>query len=127
MDVAAWVALKITSPAPTSVIKPVLALMVATPGLRLVYVIAPSLSLVGAVVIENGASTIVFELGTVNAERVISARSEIFAAIPYPKVLKVDVPRPVHVIPSVEYAIVFVPSPTATHWFNSALYATPIP
>ena len=84
MDVAAWVALKITSPAPTSVMTPVLTLMVATPGLRLVYVIAPSLALVGAVVIENGASAIVFELGTVNADRVISARSANFAATPYP-------------------------------------------
>ena len=98
--------------------------MVATAVLLLAYVIAPSLSLVGAVVIENGASTIVFELGTVNAERVISARAAIFAATPYPELLKIDVPIPIHVIPSVEYAMVFVPYPAPTHWFNSALYAT---
>jgi hypothetical protein len=30
-------------------------------------------------------------------------------------------------MPSVEYAMVFVPSPVATHRFNSALYATPKP
>jgi hypothetical protein len=126
VDVSAWVALKITSPAETSVMTSVLALMVATPGLRLVYVIAPSLALLGAVVIENGASTMVFELGTVNVDSVGSMRSGtiVSAATPYPPELKIDAPSPVHVMPSVEYAIVVVPSPTATHLLNCALYTT---
>jgi hypothetical protein len=130
VDVSAWVALKITLPAETSVMTPLFALMVATPGLRLVYVIAPSLALLGAVVIENDASTMVFELGTVNVDSVGLMRTGtiVSAATPYPRLLKVDVPSPVHVMPSVEYAIRFVvPSPTATHRLNCALYATSNP
>ena len=37
-----------------------------------------------------------------------------FDATPFPCVLKMEVPLPVHVIPSVEYARVFVPEPVAT-------------
>jgi hypothetical protein len=40
--------------------------MVATAVLLLAYVIAPSLALLGAVVIENGASTLVFVAGIAN-------------------------------------------------------------
>ena len=64
--VAAWMAIKyIGPPRPTTVIWPVVAWMVATAVLLLVYVIAPALALLGAVVIENGASTLVFVEGTV--------------------------------------------------------------
>ena len=55
-DVAAWVALKLTSPALTSVIQSPDASMVATLVLLLAYVIAPALLLVGRVVILNDAS-----------------------------------------------------------------------
>jgi hypothetical protein len=66
VDVAAWVAVKIASPADTGVMTPLLALMVATAVLLLTYVMAPALALLGAVVIENGASTLVFVEATVN-------------------------------------------------------------
>ena len=55
-DVAAWVALKLTSPALTSVIQFPDVSIVATPVLLLLYVIAPLLLLVGRVVILNDAS-----------------------------------------------------------------------
>ena len=55
-------------PASTSVITPVVAWIVATAVLLLAYVIAPALALLGAVVIENGASTLVFEDGTVKVD-----------------------------------------------------------
>ena len=55
-----------TLPAATKDIKFPEASMVATEVLLLLYVIAPSLSLVGAVVILNDASPYVFELATSN-------------------------------------------------------------
>jgi cytochrome b561 len=67
---SAWacVALKLTSPAPTKVIKFPDASMVATAVLLLLYVIAPMLSLVGRVIIANDASPNVFVSATVNVE-----------------------------------------------------------
>ena len=38
-----------------------------------------------------------------------------FHATPYPVDVNILSPEPVQVIPSAEYAIVFVPCPTATH------------
>ena len=69
--VAAWVAVNVSVPALCSVITPVVASIVATPGALLVYVIAPLLSLVGAgAVMSNGASPYVFRVGTVNVDSV---------------------------------------------------------
>ena len=55
-------------PASTSVITPVVAWIVATAVLLLAYVIAPALALLGASIIENGASTLVFVADTVNVD-----------------------------------------------------------
>ena len=66
--VAACVAVKVTVPALTSVIKFPEASIVATLVSLLVYVIAPLLLLVGRVVIANEASPYVLELATVNVE-----------------------------------------------------------
>ena len=71
--VAAWVAVNVTLPAPTSVIKLSDASIVATPGLLLLYVIAPLLLLVSNVKL-NAASPIVFVLATVNVPIVGSGR-----------------------------------------------------
>ena len=67
---AAWVALKLTSPTPVIFIQFPDVSMVATLGLKLVYVIAPLLLLVGRVDMANDASLYVFELATVNVVRV---------------------------------------------------------
>ena len=63
---AACVALKLTSPALMSVIVFPDTSIVATPGLLLVYVIAPVLLLVGRVLIPNAASPYIFVLATAN-------------------------------------------------------------
>ena len=73
-------------PASTSVITPVVAWMVATAVLLLAYVIAPSLALKGAFIIENGASALVFEDGTVkvaeeNAD--VAREKTVSAATPF--------------------------------------------
>jgi hypothetical protein len=70
--VAACVAVNVTVPAPTMVIAfPVpFDVIVATVGLLLIYVIAPLLLLVGAVVIANAVSATVFVEGTANVELV---------------------------------------------------------
>ncbi len=60
--------MKLTSPAPTSVIQVPDPSIVATFVLLLVYVIAPLLLLVGRVIIANDASPYVFELDTVNVD-----------------------------------------------------------
>ena len=65
-DVAAWVAVNVTVPAPTRVIKVPDALMVATAVLLLLYVIAPLLLLVGNVMALNAASPYTFVVATVN-------------------------------------------------------------
>ena len=74
--VAAWVAVNVVSPTPTSVIKLPDAVIVATPVLLLLYVIAPLLLLVGNVATLNAASPYIFVLATVNvlAEKVDVAR-----------------------------------------------------
>ena len=66
--VAAWVALKETSPAPTRFIKLPEASIVATAVLLLLYVISPLLLLVGRVVIANDASPNVLDDATVNVD-----------------------------------------------------------
>jgi hypothetical protein len=68
--VAACVAVNVTVPAPTIVIAfPVpFDVIVATDGLLLIYVIAPLLLLVGAVVIANAVSATVFVEGTTNVD-----------------------------------------------------------
>ena len=63
---AACVAVKLTSPVPTMVIKVPDASIVATPVLLLLYVIAPLLLLAGNVVALNAASPYVFVSGTEN-------------------------------------------------------------
>ena len=69
--VASWDAVKVTVPALTRVITPVLASIVAMLGLLLEYVIAPSLALFGAgAVIANGASPYVFDAVTTNVDSV---------------------------------------------------------
>ena len=58
-----------------------------------------------------------------------------FHATPFPAREKIDVPNPVQVVPLLEYAILFVPPPTATVLFvgnmivfgRAELYATPYP
>jgi hypothetical protein len=45
--------------------------------------------------------------------------------MPLPAVEKIEVPRPVHVVPLVEYAMVFVPAPTATQ--REPVQHTPLP
>ena len=74
--VAAWVAVNVVSPTPTSVIKLPDAVIVATLVLLLLYVIAPLLLLVGNVATLNAASPYIFVLATVNvlAEKVDVAR-----------------------------------------------------
>ena len=49
-----------------------------------------------------------------------------FHATPRPELLNIVVPRPVHVIPSGEVAIVFVPVPTATHKLPFHATANPL-
>jgi len=66
--VGSWVAMKYTVPAPTRFIKFPEASMVATAGLLLLYVIAPLLSLVGAVVMLNDVSLTVLVESTTNAD-----------------------------------------------------------
>jgi hypothetical protein len=65
-DVAAWVAVNVTVPAPTMVINVPDASMVATAVLLLLYVIAPLLLLVGNVVAPNAASPYIFVSATEN-------------------------------------------------------------
>ena len=43
----------------------------------------------------------------------------------YPLLVNIEVPSPLQLIPSAEYAIVLVPFPTAIH--NLPLYATELP
>ena len=83
--VAAWVALNDTSPAATKVIQFPDASMVATAVLLLLYVIAPLLSLVGRVVIENDASPNVLDDSTVNVA------DEKVDAIAFPSIVRVAV------------------------------------
>jgi hypothetical protein len=85
-DVAAWVALKLTSPAPTRVIKVPDASIVATPVLLLLYVIAPLLLLVGRVVILNDASPYIFVSATENvlAERLDVPRATVSVVVMVP-------------------------------------------
>ena len=45
--------------------------------------------------------------------------------MPRPCPLKTDAPSPVQIIPSDEYAMVFVPCPNANHLDNSVLYEMP--
>ena len=61
-------------PAATKVIKPLLALIVATLVLLLEYVIAPLLSLVGALIALNGTSPNVFDSSTENVDRDVVPR-----------------------------------------------------
>ena len=88
VDVAAWVAVKyIGPPAATMVIWPVLTLMVATAVLLLAYVIAPSLALLGAVVIDNVPAPYVPEEGTVkvaeeNADVTSATVSVLLSTVP---------------------------------------------
>ena len=54
----------------------------------------------------------------------------LLCATPYPAIVKISFPIPVHDIPSVEYAIVFItsgaaPLPTATHIVPDTSHATP--
>jgi hypothetical protein len=65
---SAWDAVNVTVPAATKVMMPLLGLIVATPVALLEYVIAPLLSLVGAVML-NGASPNVFDPATENDVR----------------------------------------------------------
>jgi hypothetical protein len=66
---AAWDAVNVAVPAATKVIMPLLGLIVATPVALLEYVIAPLLSLVGAVSMLNGMAPNVFDSGTENDDR----------------------------------------------------------
>jgi hypothetical protein len=77
--VAAWVAVNVASPTPTSVIKLPDASIVATDVLLLLYVIAPLLLLVGNVMALNAAAPYVFVLSTENVlvDRVDVARSTV--------------------------------------------------
>jgi len=76
-------------------------------------VIAPSLALLGAAVIA-AVPVMVIDEDTVNVDNVGvviagGGKGEIYAETPLPLLLKTVVPDPVHVIPSAEYAMVFVP------------------
>ena len=125
----ACVAVKYTDPAPTRVIVPVLEI-VATAVLLLVYVIAPPLALLGVEVIETD-SVMVAEFVTAKVDSVgvvIVGAVSMYVATPRPTPeLKTEVPAPVQVIPSVEYAMLFVPLPNATHRDNAVLYTTSLP
>ena len=95
--VAACTALNDTSPAPTRVIKLPHTSMVATLMLLLVYVIAPSLSLVGRVIIANDASPNVFVLATVNVddereEKILTSAIPLKCFTPYPPYKLYDFP-----------------------------------
>ena len=86
--VAACVAVNVTVPAPTIVIafpNPS-SVIVATSGLLLIYVIAPLLLLVGAVVIANAVSATVFVEGTTNVDdaNVDDANGDVPAKHPSP-------------------------------------------
>ena len=126
----ACVAVKYTDPAPTRVIVPVLESIVATAVLLLVYVIAPPLALLGVEVIETD-SVMVAEFVTAKVDSVgvvIVGAVSMYVATPRPTPeLKTEVPAPVQVIPSVEYAMLFVPLPNATHRDNAVLYTTSLP
>ena len=65
---SAWDAVNVAVPAATKVIMPLLGSIVATPEASLEYVIAPLMSLVGAVML-NGASPNVFVSATENDVR----------------------------------------------------------
>ena len=67
--VSAWDAVNVTVPAATKVIKPLLALIVATLVSLLEYVIAPLLSLVGALIALNGTAPNVFDSAIENVDR----------------------------------------------------------
>ena len=129
----ACVAVKYTDPAPTRVIVPVLESIVATAVLLLVYVIAPPLALLGVEVIETD-SVMVAGFVTVKVDSVgvvivgaIDVSVSMYVATPFPLPVKMEVPAPVQVIPSVEYAMLFVPLPNATHRDNAVLYTTSLP
>ena len=73
--VAACDAVNVAVPAATKVIMPLLALIVATPVALLEYVIAPLLSLVGAVSMLNGTDPNVFDPATENDDSVGTVRA----------------------------------------------------
>ena len=130
----ACVAVKYTDPAPTRVIVPVLESIVATAVLLLVYVIAPPLALLGVEVIETDpvmvAGFVTAKVDSVGVVIVgaIDVSVSMYVATPRPMPeLKTEVPAPVQVIPSVEYAMLFVPWPHATHRDNAVLYTTSLP
>jgi len=130
--VDACVAVKYTDPAPTRVIAPVLEI-VATAVLLLVYVIAPPLALLGVEVIETDpvmvAGLVTAKVDSVGVVIVgaIDVSVSMYVATPRPMPVKMEVPAPVQVIPSVEYAMLFVPLPNATHRDNAVLYTTSLP
>jgi hypothetical protein len=66
---SAWDAVNVAVPAATKVIMPLLGLIVATPVALLEYVIAPLLSLVGAVSMLNGTAPNVFDPVTENDDK----------------------------------------------------------
>ena len=82
---AACVAVKLTYPDATSVMTPLVS-MVATLVLLDEYVIAPSLALVGAVNIENGAEPYVLFALTLNVERLGVALFTVITTLPLPSV-----------------------------------------
>ena len=110
--VAACVALKLTSPAATNVIKFPEASMVATAVLLLLYVIAPLLLLVGRVVIANDASPNVLDDSTVNVDNTGTGLGGSTIAIP------------LELIPSPPYKVYAVPFTVAVDNFVYVLFVS---
>ena len=118
-DVASWNALNDTSPAPTSVIKLPDASIVATLVLLLVYVIKPSLLLVGRVVIAKDASPNVLELATVN---VASEKVDVCILVAKKTIPLLFIPSPPYTLYIKSFIITdvtFVYVPFALTWYTN--------